>query len=341
MSFKILSIDGGGIRGIIPARILVAVEKELQEKYQDPKLKIGDYFDFIAGTSTGGILACLYLAPERNNPQKARFSAQDALDLYLEFGDDIFDRGIWQKLISLGGMADEKYSAATLEKLLLQYFGDTKLSDLIKPCLITAYDVKDYRPFFFTRHNARQSDDRDFRVREVARATSAAPTYFEVAQADNLDDLPNPRPLVDGGVFAGNPTACALVEVISHNLVSPNISASSRITDLHVLSLGTGRKSERISFAQCRDWGLVGWARPLVGILLDGVSQVVDFQMKTIFSSLGVGGQYLRVDGDFNVFNSPGLDPAMDNADPANMERLNLFGGKLAQDNLAAIRAFI
>ena len=86
---KILSIDGGGIRGIIPGQILVALEKKLQEKSDNPQARLAEYFDLFAGTSTGGILTCICLCPSEVEPSKARFSAQDAVDLYMNHGEEI------------------------------------------------------------------------------------------------------------------------------------------------------------------------------------------------------------------------------------------------------------
>lgn len=143
--FVILSIDGGGIRGLIPATVLVELEKMIQAKRGDQK-KIGDYFDFIAGTSTGGILTCLFLSPDPETPGCARFSAAQARDLYMAHGDEIFDRSIWQVISSLGGLSDEKYDAEALEKVLYNYLRELTLKELIKPCLVTGYDVRRYQP---------------------------------------------------------------------------------------------------------------------------------------------------------------------------------------------------
>src|SRR6201986_2029900 len=133
---RILSIDGGGIRGILPGTILTYLEKLLQKK-SNSDLKIGDYFDFIAGTSTGGILSCIYLVPDENG--KAKYSANDALELYLKNGKTIFNRTLLQK---------------ALYKLLTKYFGDETLDRLIKPCLISSYEIADRRAVFFTSADA-------------------------------------------------------------------------------------------------------------------------------------------------------------------------------------------
>src|SRR5882724_3657300 len=132
---NILSIDGGGIRGIIPGQVLVALEQQLQQLSGDPNKRLADVFDMIAGTSTGGILACLYLSPDPAI-RRPKFSAAEAVDLYLQNGDDIFDVSVFKSILSVGGLADEKYSAAPLENVLQKYFGDLQLSQFLRPCLI-------------------------------------------------------------------------------------------------------------------------------------------------------------------------------------------------------------
>lgn len=205
---KILSIDGGGIRGIIPGQVLVALEEKLQVKSGNPKARIADFFDFFAGTSTGGILTCISLCPSNNDPTTAKFSAQEAVDLYKEHGNKIFDLTIWERVANPWGVLDEKYNATALEQLLKEYLGDIKLSELLKPCLITAYDIDRRSSHFFNQHDcALLGEGADVVVRDVCRATSAAPTYFEAAQIKSCSGVS--YPLVDGGVFANNPTLCA------------------------------------------------------------------------------------------------------------------------------------
>jgi patatin-like phospholipase/acyl hydrolase len=176
-------------------------------------------------------------------------------------------------------------------------------------------------------------------VREVARATSAAPTYFEPALPESLDTIPNAMPMVDGGVFANNPAACALVEALKMKL-----EPAVKMQDVVVLSLGTGRRSTSISYRECKDWGLVSWARPLVNIFMEGVSQTVDYQLKTVFTSMGIAPQYVRIDGAFDDIAArlsiEGLDPAMDHASPENMGLLQNFGRQLAMNSRDTLRQF-
>ncbi|NNE76507.1 MAG: hypothetical protein HKN31_05480 [Pricia sp.] len=176
---RILSLDGGGIRGIIPGIILSYLEDELKKKSGNPTASIGQYFDFMAGTSTGGILSLVYLCPDRHGQFK--YGARDALSMYMELGKDIFNLSLQKQVQSLAGLTDEKYSEVELENILDLFLEDVKLSQALKPCIITSYDIRNRKSFFFTSADA-DSDVYDFLMKDVAIATSAAPTYFEAAR---------------------------------------------------------------------------------------------------------------------------------------------------------------
>lgn len=148
---RILSIDGGGIRGILPGIVLTQIEKKLQKKTGDSNIRLSDMFDFMAGTSTGGILSLAYLTPNEDN--RPKLSAQDAVNIYLDRRDKIFDVSAWQKIKSGKGILDEKYNASELEEALEDTFGDLKLSNLLKPCIITSYDIRNGKPHFFKHIN--------------------------------------------------------------------------------------------------------------------------------------------------------------------------------------------
>jgi len=309
---RILSIDGGGIRGILPGVVLARLEKKLQEKTRNKELRLADKFDFISGTSTGGILGLTYLFPDKTG-KKPKFSAQDAVNLYLDRGDEIFDVTLGQKIKSLGGVIDEKYSADEIEEALMDNFGDTKLDALLKPCLITAYDIRNRNAFFFGQHKA-HIDINNFKVRDVARATSAAPTYFEVSRVKN--ELGNPYPLIDGGVFANNPALCAYSEV--RTLTINEIEYPSA-KDMFIVSLGTGSVKKSYPYKAAKDWGQVQWIKPIIDIMMSGNSETVHYHLMQIFDTLSKSDKtdYYRLE--------PGLGDAnseMDDASPKNLKAL-------------------
>jgi patatin-like phospholipase/acyl hydrolase len=325
--FRILSIDGGGIRGIIPGEILVHVEEKLCDASGRKDARLSDFFDLIAGTSTGGILTCVYRCPDRVGSDRPRFSAQDAVNLYLERGGDIFDVPLWHRVRSGGGLTDEKYPATALERALEEYLGDLKLSELLGPCLITAYDIRRRETVFFTQHDAVRRAGKDFKVRDVARATSAAPTYFETARIHS--ELEIPYPLIDGGVFANNPALCAYAEA---RTMEGNPTASKMV----VLSLGTGQTKRRFLYEDAKDWGMAGWIRPLIDILMSGVSETVDYQLRQMFDAVNAPEQYLRIDP---MLAEP-VSPEMDDASPDNLFELRALGTETADRHEAELDRF-
>ena len=288
MKACILSIDGGGIRGIIPGVILSYIEQQLQIKTNNPNARLADFFDLIAGTSTGGILTCCYLLPNNANSPISKYSAQETLNLYVNRGHKIFDVSFWQNLRSVYGLIHEKHSADELEKALYDYFGNTTIKDFIKPCIITAYDIFNRRTIFFNKQDALNNNVRNFYIKDVARATSAAPTYFEPACIRSLND--EPLYLIDGGMFANNPAMCAYVEAMKTDFkitsAKPEKPSNATVKDMLIVSIGTGTAKKSYSYKEAKDWGKVGWLRPIIDILMSGNAETVDYELCKIYSTL-------------------------------------------------------
>jgi len=318
---RILSIDGGGIRGIIPGQILVILEDKLKVKTNNPDARVADFFDLIAGTSTGGILTCAYLMPALDNSGlevRPKYNASQVVDLYLNKGGDIFSVSRGHKIRTAGGILDEMYPAIQLEKALDEYFGDTKLSELLKPCLITSYDIKHRKGHFFTQHDAKRNKGWDYLVKEVARATSAAPTYFECSNVRSVSEVS--YPLIDGGVFVNNPSLCAFAEVYREFKTSPG--------KMVILSLGTGFSKKDYDYDEAKDWGMVEWVKPLIDIMMSGVSEVVDYQLRQIFDSGGIQNQYVRINTELPA----DVSPDMDDASEENLQALKELGTYTGQN---------
>jgi uncharacterized protein len=182
---KVIAIDGGGIRGLIPALVLAEIEHRTGRA-------IATMVDLIAGTSTGAIIACALARP--NAMSATRIAAA-----YERDGPRIFDRSLIKVITSVGGLADERYDARGLVDSLRRHLGDTRLADASTGLLLTAYDLESRRAL-----QLRSGRD-DVSMVDAAHASSAAPTYFEPVR---LGD----RTLVDGGVFATNPAMCAYAE---------------------------------------------------------------------------------------------------------------------------------
>ena len=301
---RILSIDGGGIRGIIPGQVAVSIEEKLQQKSGNPDAKIADYFDLIAGTSAGGILTCFYLFPDPKNPTRPRWSAQDAVNFSIKSGRDVFKSSFWQTLTSLDGLVDEKYSSYRLEKFFLEHFGDCQLSQLLKPCLITSYDIERRKAHFFDQIDALNHPEEDYFIRDIARATSAAPSYFEVPKIRSLTN--ESYVLVDGGVFANNPALCAYAEVRNKfRIPEDRADKGPTAKDMVILSLGTGEAQKKYPYEEAKDWGQVEWIEPLISTMMTGVAETVNYQLIQIFDAIERPNQYLRITPNLSLYEEP------------------------------------
>lgn len=355
---RILCIDGGGIRGIIPAVVLT----ELEQRTGRP---ISACFDLIAGTSTGGIIALALTRPDpRGRPQ---YSAEDLVGFYEQIGPSIFARDPIHRAATLDSLAGPRFDGAPLRRALDEFFGDTMLSASLRDVLVPSYDIERREPFFFKSHHARVRPERDYRMRDVAAATAAGPTYFEPVRIPT-SDAAGYRALVDGGVYANNPTMCAWVEAIGlygaradaarlaiapltaggaiaaanparieatvdeSRSGPPRVSAARGASaapdsDWLVVSLGTGHNDRRIPYAKARGWGLTKWATSIIDIVFDGVSDTVDYQMRMLLPEApGAPLRYCRLQTDLG-----GASDDLGDATRANIARLKKVGHELVR----------
>jgi patatin-like phospholipase/acyl hydrolase len=268
---KVLCIDGGGIRGLIPALVLAEIERRTGRR-------IAELVDLVAGTSTGGILGCgLTRAGADGRPL---YSAEELAGIYVEEGPRIFHRSLLKRVFSVEGWLDERYEDDGLEHALQHYLGGARLSASLCDVLVTAYEIHDRFAFFFRSARARTDPAYDFPLTQVARATAAAPSYFEPAEATDVAGL-HTYPLIDGGVYAVNPSMCAYADVVR----------DGRLPELELmLSLGTGAHTRAYTYEQARWWGQLEWARPALDMVFDGVADTIEFEAATL-----LGDRYIRL----------------------------------------------
>ena len=256
-SYKtILSLDGGGIRGLMPARILQELESRTNRR-------IHELFDLIVGTSTGGILAA-GLARPRNEQAAGPCTAQELAEIYSERGREIFGRSLWKGVTSLGGYSDEKYDAAPLEGILDEILGDAELKDTVPDIIVTSYDIERREPYLFKTSKARAGEaGRNHLLRHVARATSAAP--------DLLRGLPPGQGAVGGR--AGQPARArrrrrVREQPVHDRALRSALSSGTDMSEILLCAVGTGMNDRRIPHEEAKDWGPLGWAKPVISVMM-------------------------------------------------------------------------
>lgn len=238
--FRILSIDGGGIRGIFPAAVLA----ELEHKYIDGRSIVG-HFDLIAGTSTGGIIA-LGLG--------AGYTARELLALYVERGCEVFPPFADNAFGRLKAWLRDKrnyarylYNRQALEKLLQDKFGGRLFGESVTRLCVPAFEGKHSEVFVFkTPHHSDYKTDRFESMVNVGLATSAAPTYFRPFEHDSYT-------LVDGGVWSNNPVMLAVIEALTCFDIDRD--------QIDVLTLGCGDDRYVVSSDEITKGGLWHWKR--------------------------------------------------------------------------------
>ncbi|KAB5568373.1 hypothetical protein OIU77_025871 [Salix suchowensis] len=271
---RVLSIDGGGTIGIVAGAALIHLEDQICLKTGDPQARIADFFDIIAGTGIGALLAAMLSADDGSG--RPLFSARDAVAFVAEKNSSLFR-------VKRNGFLSRRrrFSGRSMEKVLKEALKRDDgviltLKDTCKPLLVPCFDLKSSAPFVFSRADAIESPSFNFELWKVCLATSATPSLFKPFNLTSVDGKTSCS-AIDGGLVMNNPTAAAVTHVLHNKRDFPSVNS---VEDLLVLSLGNGsgslngRKLRRNS--ECS-------TSSVVDIVLDGVSETVDQMLGNAF----------------------------------------------------------
>ncbi len=265
----------------------------------------------MAGTSTGGIVVAGLC--KKNDEGKPQYSANDLVNFYQEHGPYIFKSSFFRRSI-FSWLNGAQYPYKNIENVLHKYFGDATLADVSNNLLLTSYDIHNNYPFFFKNWK----EDRKFiKLKDALRATTAAPTYFAPKYL-KINDVE--RVLVDGGVFANNPAACAYAN--SRKLFPDD--------DIVLLSIGTGRSSNSIKYSNSKRFGKITWVKPLLNVMFSSSLDVVNYQMDQV-----IDNKYMRIQSHLTI-----ASPEMDNVTYKNIKYLKQEAQMAIEYNQKAIDNF-
>lgn len=315
----ILSVDGGGVRGLFAALLIEDLFRRvrfLEDRAvrsvpgrRRRKRDAGEYVDLITGTSTGALISIALAMPK---PLKV----EDLPGIYREHGTEIFPRKRFNLLRTVRHAFYDKYDAAPLESVLRGVLGDARLSQCRTNLLIPSYDTEAREPFFFKHRNG--NVDEDFYLRDVARATTAAPSYFGPARITSLSG--NEYTLVDGGLVANNPAMSGFIEAWK---------LFPQARRFIVISFGTGYDGRTYPYQEIHKWGFLDWVspvhgEPLLSMIYDGQTKAVNHYLKKLPNL-----EYYRFDAPLGAINDE-----MDDAGEPNMAAIE----KVARETIRVQR---
>jgi hypothetical protein len=326
---RILSIDGGGVRGIIPARILEELERYLKEEERkangsndgsnETTHHLWEYFDVIAGTSSGGLITALITIPgDQNRP----CNAKEAVAFFKDDADQIFpttftDNGLAGRVLEgIKSVLSPIYSADTLETLLQKKFGEARLSQALTSVIIPAFDTATEVPVFFSNLKADERTEPlyNVKVKDACRATTAAPIFFPAANFKEVlsDGSTKDFSVIDGGIAINDPD----------------------FSNILVLSLGTGQHPMR--FLAMSQWNSLHWllnrsGLPLLNSFLSA-SEEIEYYTSMLFDAHQSGDNYLRIQTDcLSTSEFLGIDDAR----PENLGDLEEKANKLLEGDVS------
>jgi patatin-like phospholipase/acyl hydrolase len=262
---KVLCIDGGGARGIIPATVLEHFETQTQKP-------IHQLFDLIIGTSTGGILALAITMPDPMNPTKAMYSARDLVRFYIDKCSQIFHNSIIRKIATGFGLWGSKYNRKYLDDILKELLQDSKISQALCNVGVLSYCLEKESPTLWTNYAAKAKPYKDHYISDIAGATSAAPTYFapKVIPTKGEDETLTE---IDGGIYANNPSVAGMIGI-------KELYPDFETKELVIVSIGTGKE-----LSQKHSNSGLGGISHLISDMMDGNSDLLDIAFKAIVTN--------------------------------------------------------
>ena len=300
-TFKVLSIDGGGVKGLFSARILEHFERKFN-------CSIADYFDLICGTSTGGLIA-LGLS--------LKIPVGLISNLYYKRGKRIFPQrlGLIRSLIQLA--FGSKYDNKELRQALEEIFGDKTLSDSNTLLCIPAFSLTDGRPFIFKYDHSEGDLVRDNKTKyiDIALATSAAPAYLPIITIDTYDN----KQFIDGGIYANNPTLVGVIEALRYF-----VGTNKDFQRLQVLSIGSLEPNPGRRFVAKHDRSVIDWNKDLIATFFEGQAYQTQYFVETLARYCDSPFDYIRIP-------SAALSPAQAriiNLDNTSREALDIISQK-------------
>ncbi|KAI8549868.1 hypothetical protein RHMOL_Rhmol06G0058300 [Rhododendron molle] len=316
------------------------------QEFDGEDARLADYFDVIAGTSTGGLVTAMLTAP--NEKGRPLFAAKEIKPFYLDHSPKIFPqkRGIFGSIRNqLKLLQGPKYNGKYLHRIIREKLGETRLHQTLANVVIPTFDIKHLQPTIFSTYEVKKSPYLDARLSDISISTSAAPTYLPAYHFKSQDDKENVKEfhLIDGGVAANNPALVAISQV-TKQIIDENpdffpIKPMDYCRFL-VISIGTGssKAEKKYSAKTAAKWGVLGWllhggSTPMVDVFTLASADMVDFHLSVVFQALHSEANYLRIQDD----TLSGTEVSVDVSTKANLDKLVKIGENLLKKPVSRV----
>ncbi|OQU80644.1 hypothetical protein SORBI_3007G158800 [Sorghum bicolor] len=315
------------------------------QELDGPDARIADYFDVVAGTSTGGLLTAMLTAPDQNG--RPLFDAKNLAQFYIDHSPKIFPQKNWilSKIAStLRMVRGPKYDGKYLHSLLRQYLGDMRLDKALTNVVIPTFDIAFLQPTIFSSFELKHRPSKNALLADITISTSAAPTFFPAHYFETKDEDGKTRAfnLVDGGLAANNPTLCAMSQVTQDIILGDDDFFPVKPTDygkFMVISVGCGsNRDQRYSAKAAAKWGIFNWLikdgnAPIIDMFNSASADMVDINLCVLFRALHSSQNYLRIQYD-QLTGSAG---SIDDCSKENMDKLVQIGKDLLGQNVSRV----
>ena len=304
MQVRILSIDGGGAKGIVSAIILEYIEGKLQELAKNPKVRLSDFLDFISGTAVGAITSSLIITPDKDG--KPAYTMKDIVSAIFNFSNVYYREKNWK---TLWGLTGPIYPYEKIELLHIKYFNHWKMKDLLLPIAIPGYDILNRKPIIFTNKNG--SDEyEDYCVKDIVQGSCCSPHFI---QPKEFRDGVNNNIIINANVFANNPSMIAYIEAGKTPTI---INKFKRITpeNTFLVSLGAGlSKYKKYTSKDVKHWNKGSWFHLLTSVNMQSSTIISEYEIKSLFKSYNMEDHYIRIEPDIMLGSQNIMDTSQKN----------------------------
>jgi len=327
MQVRILSIDGGGAKAIIPAIILQYIEAKLQELAKNPKVHLSDFLDFVAGTAAGAIISTLIITPNKNG--KPAFYIGDVVNSLDNFAASYYRKKNWR---TLWGYYGAQYPREQVEGVHIQYFDHWKMKDLLLPTAIPGYDILNRKPIIFTNKNG-STEYCDYFAKDVVQGSGASPHFINPKE---FRDGIHKNIIINSNVLANNPAMIAYIEAGKTPQI---IDKFKRVTpeNTFMVSLGTGlAKYQKYTSKDVKHWNKSSWFSLLTSMNIQSSTILAEYEIRNLYKSYNMEDNYIRIEPEVIMGSSNIMDTSEKNMLQLRQDATNyIMANKKLLDNIA------